>query len=205
MPRAGQFNDVKVITNVAFTSSPTWKFGYTTRSLILQNDSFQHDVIFSFDGRNEHGRVRWFDEQIEFEGIKEARIWLKSSHADGVPVEITAWDGSSSIQKRKKFHGIAGRTGDTLHVNPDGSFNVIANTPASEINLKQLIMCAEDVIKNYTWQEIDGIYRITELLAESVFISNIEGQTTRLKRTFEYDAADPFNLKKITDEIIVVP
>jgi len=200
--RSGHFYDVKVVSNTAFTAQPTWTFGRTMESLLLLNLSDLYDVFYSFNGRDIQGRIPWHHEGIELEGVEEYRIWLYCSNSAGAEIEVNAWDERSAITKRSKRAIVHSRSGYDMWVNPDGSINAQVSTALSERNLKLLILCADDVEKDYVWTEIDGVYRLTQWTAESAGINALEGKTVQIVRTYTYEVVDPFNLINRDDQLV---
>lgn len=65
------------------------------------------------------------------------------------------------------------------------------------------LLCAPDLEKNFTWTEIDGVYRVTEIVYTSAFIDADEEQTIVFTKTFVYEGADPFNLERIDRSLVV--
>ena len=66
------------------------------------------------------------------------------------------------------------------------------------------LMCAPDLKRDLTWNEIDGVRRIIEIIFTSLILNAETGKTISLTRTFTYQAADPFDLVTIIDSIGIV-
>lgn len=72
-----------------------------------------------------------------------------------------------------------------------------------EDRLKCAIMGAADVVKDYTWAEIDGVRRVTQIVWTSASVDALFGATHEVTRDFTYDNADPFDLDKTEDTLTV--
>lgn len=77
----------------------------------------------------------------------------------------------------------------------------VGSTEAEE--LKNKLMCASDRQADFTWQEIDGVRRVIEIVFTSAALDAEEGMTIVLTRTFVYEGTQPFDLDKITNVLTV--
>lgn len=68
---------------------------------------------------------------------------------------------------------------------------------------KDSILCANDKESDFTWQEIDGVRRVVRIDFSSAALDAELGQTIVFRRDFVYDVADPFDLDKIVDSLII--
>ncbi|HHE40906.1 MAG TPA: hypothetical protein ENL10_05335 [Candidatus Cloacimonetes bacterium] len=69
--------------------------------------------------------------------------------------------------------------------------------------LKNRLLCMPDLLRNFTWQEIDGVRRTVKIVFTSAALDADEGKTIVFTRDFIYEAADPFDLDKIQDTLVV--
>ena len=102
------------------------------------------------------------------------------------------------IDIRKATKLIRDKLGNLLKINPNGSINV--NILKS---IKCQILCAEDLEKSFTWQKIDGVYRVTQIVFESDTVNTELGQTAVLERDFTYESSDPYNLVSVNDSLSI--
>jgi len=68
--------------------------------------------------------------------------------------------------------------------------------------LKEDIECSDDVLKKFTWSEIDGVQRIVMIEFTSESVNADSGLTLKLVRTFSYLAVDPFTLDEVQDTLV---
>ena len=73
-----------------------------------------------------------------------------------------------------------------------------------EQSAKDLICCADDIVREYTWSEINGVRRITEILFSSEKANTELGFDIQIQRTFTYQASSPYDLTRITDVVVLV-
>lgn len=72
--------------------------------------------------------------------------------------------------------------------------------------VKSELLCADDLSKEFTWQEIDGVRRVVEIVFSSALYDAAHTpNTTTLVRTFTYGNADPFDLLSVVDEVVITP
>lgn len=83
----------------------------------------------------------------------------------------------------------------------DQAVTVAATTEEEE--LLQRLMCSPDKRRDYTFQEIDGVQRVTQIVFTSAFLDADTGQTISLTRVFTYKGSDPFTLERIQDTLLV--
>ena len=88
-----------------------------------------------------------------------------------------------------------------LNINPDGSINISEIGVTEDERVKRRLMCAPDLDKAFTWAEIDGVRRVTEIVFTSSDLNADLGQTVVLTRSFTYQGSDPFDLINITDDL----
>lgn len=75
---------------------------------------------------------------------------------------------------------------------------------SKEEDIKCKIIGAPDVLKDLTWAEIDGVRRVIKIVFTSASVDAILGATHTLNRDFTYLIADPFDLDKIQDNLVIV-
>jgi hypothetical protein len=88
---------------------------------------------------------------------------------------------------------------------------VIINDPTifipcggDEAKVKCQLLCMSDLDRLFTWQEINGVRRVVKIVFSSVAFNTQLGQTVTLERDFTYETADPFDMTRITDTLVVV-
>ena len=69
--------------------------------------------------------------------------------------------------------------------------------------LKCKLLSAPDLVRDFTWTEIDGVRRVTQIIFTSGVVNIAESATVDLTRVFTYDGVDPFDLDKIEDALTV--
>jgi hypothetical protein len=81
----------------------------------------------------------------------------------------------------------------------------VTNALSNDAAAAQAIRCADDVHVDYTWAEINGVRRITEIKWSSNNVATILGlATAELTRTYTYQVADPFDLIDRDDVLSLV-
>ena len=70
--------------------------------------------------------------------------------------------------------------------------------------IKNRLLCMHDLKRALTWDEIDGVRRVTNIVFTSVALDADLNKTIDLERVFAYQTADPFDLVSIEDTLTVV-
>lgn len=106
----------------------------------------------------------------------------------------------SGLQKRN----IKGSNCNEILPNPDGSINVVSvpNTTDPD-DIKELILCAPDVVRAYTWATVAGVRKVTEIVFTSASVDTETGNTNVLTRTYTYDLSAPFDLLSEVDVLTI--
>jgi hypothetical protein len=74
---------------------------------------------------------------------------------------------------------------------------------SEEDRIKAALLCAPDLVRDMTWQEIDGVRRLVQIVFTSDAV-NVEFEAIiSLTRDFTYQLVDPFDLVKIEDTLVV--
>jgi len=83
------------VTNTAFATAAPLEFKdpnmetlFTSHSIMISNDGAAN-LLFSFDGVNDHGRVA-AGEALQQDFRRERRIWVRTDGA-AIPARIWAW------------------------------------------------------------------------------------------------------------------
>lgn len=79
----------------------------------------------------------------------------------------------------------------------------IVVNPALE-PIKDRIICAADVRKEFDWALINGVRRVTEIRYSSAIVNAQLGQTALLTKVFTYDGGPGFDLAHIQETLTVV-
>jgi hypothetical protein len=69
-------------------------------------------------------------------------------------------------------------------------------------DFKCLILCAYDLRKEFDWDEIEGVRRVTEIRFYSDAVNATYGTNVYLKRRFLYDVASPRDLAEVIDALV---
>ena len=127
--------------------------------------------------------------------IENAVIEVDLSHTlgvDGKYDSVRIGDGFDELQIYKAFG------------NPsDGSISIFDQGYSLDTRTKNRLMCSPDLLRNFTWEEIDCTWRVTQIVFTSPSLNTNMGQSISLTRTFTYEIADPFNLEDIEDVLTV--
>jgi len=99
-----------------------------------------------------------------------------------------------------------------LEINKNLDIDTRAHGWTISAKFKEGILCASDKSAAYTFTEIDGVDKVTQILftsteltAEAQALGNITGgEFLRVKRTIAYLGVDPFTLSSIIDALEVV-
>lgn len=83
--------------------------------------------------------------------------------------------------------------------------DTIISPPSPNDNPKSAIMCANDVHVDYTWAEINGVRRITQILWSSALIATELNLTmAAVQRDYTYNGSDPYDLIDRNDSLVLV-
>jgi len=126
-------------------------------------------------------------------GTVNAELEVQLSHLDNNP---DIGDIADSVR--------IGGTQYQAEVTPDNKLQV-TNSLTLEQRTKEAIICADDVELSFTWAEIDGVRRVTQIIYSSANVATILGKTeAKVQRDFTYQASDPFDLTTRVDELQLV-
>jgi hypothetical protein len=150
---------------------------------------------------NEYGQINSPDNPLYTQlsdgsiniGTVNAELEVQLSHKDNDP---DAGDVHDSLR--------IGGTQYEAEVTADNRLQV-TNTLTLEQRLKEAIMCSDDAELDFTWDEIDGVRRIVQIIYSSDSVATLLGQSeAKVQRDFTYQGSDPFDLIKRIDQLILV-
>lgn len=72
------------------------------------------------------------------------------------------------------------------------------------ICFKCTIICAYDMRKEFEWDEIDGVRRVTEIRFYSDATNALYNSNFFVRRVFSYNATSPRDLNEITDTLVAL-
>lgn len=127
-------------------------------------------------------------------GVVEANIEVQLSHLDDWP-------------KPGRIHdSIRIGNGDYIaDVDSDNQLKVTGSFTDEE-KIVSAIKCADDVLTDYTWAEIDGVRRVIKTEWSSANVTAELGVTSaEVVKDYVYQALDPFDLDYSQQELVVVP
>lgn len=75
---------------------------------------------------------------------------------------------------------------------------------STDEELKSRLLGMPDLLRDFTWAEIDGVRRVTTIVFTSAILDAELGQIVSLVRVFTYLGVDPFDLDTIQDTLVVV-
>ena len=149
----------------------------------------------SYDTKNPMP-VSLSDGAIEI-GTVNAELEVQLSHLNNVP---DVGDVADSVRIGGSQY--EAEVTDTNRLKVDA----IITPPDPTINPKEAIMCADDVHVDYTWAEINGVRRITQILWSSVDIAvELSVTSASVQRDYTYEVSDPYDLIDRQDTLNLVP
>lgn len=130
-------------------------------------------------------------------GTVNAELEVQLSHKDNVP---DAGDIADSVRIGGTQYEAEVTSTNRLRVDS------VISPPDPNDNPKDAIMCADDVVAAYTWAEIDGVRRITQIIwSSSNIATELSVTSASVQRDYTYQVADPFDLVSRADQIVLVP
>ncbi len=136
--------------------------------------------------------------------LSDGSIDIGTVNAD-LNVQLTHLDNSPAIGDVHDSIRIGGLSGFEANVTSTNRLKVdtIVSTADSP---KESIMCANDVVADYVWQEIDGVRRITKITWSSVSVATeLALSSASVERNYTYQNIDPFDLINRVDTLLLVP
>jgi hypothetical protein len=131
-------------------------------------------------------------------GTVNAELEVQLSHRDNYP-------DAGDIHDSVRIGGASGYEADVTSTNRL-KVDTVISPPDPNDNPKDAIMCADDVHVDYTWQEINGVRRITQIMWSSASVATDLGITSAsVQRDYTYQGADPYDLIDRDDSIVLVP
>lgn len=124
-------------------------------------------------------------------GTVNAQIEIQSTHRDNYP---EAGDEHDSIR-------IGGASGNEANTTSDDRLKV-SPVASPYDDTKNAITCADDVQAEYTFQEINGVRRITEIKWTSNLVASELGlSSASVTRVYTYENSDPYDLVNRSDTL----
>lgn len=137
----------------------------------------------------------------------DATVDVKLSHLDNYP---EPGDTNDSVRVGSGVDGEYLKI-DTYFTSPDdgskhpsdGSLSIFDCGYSENTRIKNRLLSSPDLAKDMTWNEIDGVRRIVEIVFTSASLDSNMGATISLTRTFTYQGADPYDLVNVEDDLVV--
>jgi hypothetical protein len=145
---------------------------------------------------------------VSIEGAEiDASLYVQISHLDDTPnvgdVHDSTRIGSGTPNEYIKV--------DTYYLSPDdgtrhpteGSPSIFDCGYSENTRIKNRLLSSPDLRKDMTWNEIDGVRRIVEIVFTAPSLDSNMSKTISLTRTFTYQVADPYDLTDVDDVLAV--